>query len=142
MSADQLCSQIKNGKMYYEVIPDDVPIKLYFDIDLKLDENDMEYFDIELAPYIEEEGMNYIKKGLKELYPDFEPNIAHNTSHSGDFTDVKGKRQAKYSVHYFVSNIKTRKTDNKNFVYFLNKIVNDVPTYENRFWDVVTVTKK
>jgi hypothetical protein len=95
---------IKN-KNCFEYIPDDVPVKLYFDIDIKGDVN--EYNDeLDHTENIINESNNVIIELIQMLYkmPD-EPILSVSTSCSESFIDCATKSLMwKISVHIVVQN--------------------------------------
>ncbi|MDX2191009.1 MAG: PriCT-2 domain-containing protein [Bacteroidota bacterium] len=112
----ELVKRLKNKETTYEVILDDIPCKLYFDIDYELPK---EEFNDEVALMVEKKSKEYVLKALDELIPDVKPNIAMATSHTKNLDE----KSAKYSVRYFISNIKTTKSSNSNLVHKLNEFV-------------------
>ena len=142
MSATEFASSIKAKEQLYEVIVDDGFCKLYFDVDYKMFGENMCKYDLDEATFVEERGLFYIQNGLKTVLPELTPNIAIDTSHSPDFTDEDGIRQAKYSVRYFVSNVKTNKDACKEFAGQLNKMIESGFDGNDNIYTVIEDNKK
>ncbi len=113
---------INKSKSVFEVTErEDGLMKLYFDIDVKLNEG--EKYEKEKSKKIEEEGERIIYEALKTVC-EIEPKICVAISHGNNYKDSKTKNMiSKYSVRYFVSNIKDKKNNIKNFVKDLNAYI-------------------
>ena len=126
-NANDFVERLKQKETTFEVVLNDIPCKLYFDIDYKFPKE--EYND-ELAVILEEKGKELIIQGLRELLPDITPNICIATSHTRNLDGLqlglKNENKAKYSVRYFISNIKTTKSSNSHFVDEMNKLVSSI----------------
>ena len=114
-NGNELIERIKNKTPTFEVITNDIKPKLYFDIDHKIEK---EEYDESVANIIEEKGLKYLEESLYGA-TNVKPNISIATSHSKTYTETHGK----YSIRYFVSNIKSNKKSIQQFVQKLNKII-------------------
>lgn len=107
--------RIKNKEPSFEVTPNDIPIKYYFDVDIK----DI-IFNSTTANAIEEKCKEYIHQALLE-YSGLNPNIATATSHCNN----------KYSFRFYVSNILDKKSNMKQFVKLLNQYIKMKKDFNN-----------
>lgn len=108
MTETEFARAIAKKQSVYEVIPSNMNVKYYFDVDLKVASTGID-FDNGLAETIEKKCYGYICDALNAS-TGIEPNIAITTSHSSE----------KYSFHYYVSNIVGTKENIKDFVCDLN----------------------
>ena len=119
-SADEFIDIIKNQKTIFEVTSNTFT-KLYFDIDCQVP---MDEYTEQTAIMIENKGKEYL---FNALHKDtgIEPNIAMATSHAKEYEKSKedGSWISKYSVRYFVSNMKATKSSLLNFVKYINKVI-------------------
>jgi len=115
---NEIINRLNNKLPTYEVVTNDIKPKLYFDIDIKVNSDD--YAD-EIAEIIEQKGLKYLTDNLKDIA---KPNIAIAVSHSKFYDTTKGL--GKYSVRYFVSNIKANKKTITSFVKEINNIINNM----------------
>jgi len=115
--------RICKTKNCFEMIPDDRPIKLYFDTDINDDsyelvENETILVDIcnkGIIPIIKETLTNFL--ALHNIEPDF--HIA--TSNGLKTTDKKGKSCWKISIHTVINNVITTKNQQLILVKRLNE---------------------
>lgn len=107
--------RIKNKEPSFEVTPNDIPIKYYFDVDIK----DIT-FNSTTANAIEEKCKEYIHQALLE-YSKLNPNISTATSHCNN----------KYSFRFYVSNILDKKSNMKQFVKILNQYIKMKKDFNN-----------
>ena len=116
---EKTCKQLKTC---YEVIPDDVPVCLYADIDSKHDYGTFEYFYSHTLDFIE-----FAKNALIVNWPEYTLRFAVAVASSPDFVDEKGKRKMCHSIHIHVPNIKMLKSDQKIFWSMMNNFMNTDP---------------
>ena len=114
-SPDDFVKRISDKKQLYEVVPNNKQCKMYFDCEAYLPVED---YNTGLAEIFEARTLEYLTLGIKSIC-DIEPNIAKATSHSSNI----GDNEAKLSVRYFVSNIKTNTFSNKKFVENINILI-------------------
>lgn len=111
ISFDEFITRVEEGvHPTYEVIND--IIRYNFDFDNYCNKED---FDLETANYIEEECEKHIYEFLLE-YTGQKPIIAKATSHTNNYDGTRGK----YSVRYYVSNMKDHRTNIEKFVKYIN----------------------
>lgn len=108
-TCDELCSRIANKETTFEVLKSSMR-RLYFDIDCYTDK--IKKQDAEI---IEKWGAEYIKRELCKLYDESEFSIVIGTSH-GKTNEGKNK----YSVRYWIPEIKGNKDTILKLVNFLN----------------------
>jgi len=135
-SYERLCKKIQTC---YEVIPDDIPVCLYADIDSKHIYGEMEYREINTQIFID-----YAKRALTKVCYDEVPRFAIATASSPDYMDG-GERKMCYSIHIHIPNIKMIKNEQKLFWKEMNDFMNtnsefkDWSTYlgtqPNKFFD-------
>ena len=144
VAADQYEELCKQSGSNYEVLSDDKPIKMYFDIDIKQAlEHCAEYIDeIEAmvpgqARIISEMATDILRIAFKELAPDTEPMFSVKSANSPKFICSKDKKE-KYTVslHIIVNNIIAMKSDQKRLIDKLNKFAyqqrpSDIKEYTN-----------
>ena len=116
---EKICKQLKTC---YEIIPDDVPVCLYADIDSKHDYGTFEYFYSNTLDFIE-----LAKKALIKTLPNYTLRFAVAVASSADFIDEDGKRKMCHSIHIHVPTIKMLKSDQKIFWSMLNDLMNTEP---------------
>jgi hypothetical protein len=121
-SADKYEKNCKQLKNCYEVIPDDVPVCLYFDIDSKHDYGTFEYFYSNTLDFIE-----LAKNALIVNCHGYTLRFAVAVASSPDFVDETGKRKMCHSIHIHVPNIKMLKSDQKIFCDKMNDFMNTDP---------------
>ena len=110
ITEEELITRLNNKYPTFEVTGlDDSITKMYFDIDYKLQNQP---YDEDINQYLKSTGETYINKCINELF-NIEPNIAIATSSCDN----------KYSWRYFVSNIKMKKNEMKQFIIKLNKFI-------------------
>ena len=144
VAADQYEQLCKETGSNYEVLSDDKPIKMYFDIDIKQAlENCTEYIDaIEAmvpgqARIILGIATDILCRVFKELAPDTEPMFSVKSANSPKFICSKDKKE-KYTVslHIIVNNIVAMKSDQKRLIAGFNKLAmhqypSDIKEYTN-----------
>ena len=123
----------KTNKNTYELIPDDKPEKLYFDIDIKgpADEYDGQISDVpEIIEYATE-GISQFSKEVMGV----EPVITIKSANSEHYTCWKDKSE-KYivSLHLVVNNITALKADQKYIVQRMNSFMNIRYSLTKRLW--------
>ena len=107
ITSSELVERIKNKIPSYEVICDDLTPKLYFDFDLEVPKE--EYY-LDTCKEFEKLLIKEIKYKLKTIFEDVEPNICIATAHTENYSN----ETSKYSIRYFISNIKaTRETQHE-----------------------------
>ena len=117
--------RIKNNLPSFEVTPNDIPIKYYFDVDVK----NISFNNI-TATAIEGICKQHIHQALLE-YSGIEPNIAIATSHCNN----------KYSFRYYVSNMLDKKSNMIQFVKLLNQyIIMKKDLYIDNIYDYIEET--
>jgi hypothetical protein len=122
-SYERLC---KKTQTCYEVIPDDVPVCLYADIDSKHTYGEIDYLEINTQIFID-----YAKKALTKVWSDEVPRFAVATASSPDYMD-KDKRRMCYSIHIHIPNIKMMKNEQKLFWTKMNDFMNT--NFEFKDW--------
>lgn len=112
----------------YEKIKDDIPVKLYFDIDYYNPEH--EYCE-GLSTDLIRISKNIISKFSIELLQ-IEPEFAVCTSNSGSFVDWKsGKEKWKISIHIVVNNVIAFKSVQNNLIKQFNKFAKETTDYQD-----------
>jgi len=119
-SADDFIEIITNQKTIYEVTSNTMT-KLYFDIDCEIP---IDEYDEETITRVENKSKEYLFSAL-HAHTGVEPNISMATSHGKEYKKSKedGSWISKYSIRYFVSNMKATKASLLNFVKYTNKVV-------------------
>ncbi len=135
-SYERLCKKIQTC---YEVIPDDIPVCLYADIDSKHTYGEMDYLEINTQIFID-----YAKRAITKVCYDEVPRFAIATASSPDYMD-KDKRKMCYSIHIHIPNIKMMKHEQKLFWTEMNDYMNTnsefkdwseyLGTRDNNFFD-------
>ena len=103
----------------FEYIPDDRPVKLYFDADHFFSEN-FESYSEEVANNILKKHIMYIEDLIFYLFLPILPIFSVAESHSKSRMK-NGKKVWGYSFHIIVTNIVAYKKDQKTLVEKLNK---------------------
>lgn len=116
VSPTELVKRIERGAPSYEVIVSNSVPKLYLDFDLPV-EKDM--FDHGVALSVETILTNAINKQLNLVYPDLEPNLCIATCHTENYSET----QSKYSIRYFISNIKANQEAQLQFAKCINDYI-------------------
>jgi len=120
---NKFCELLSTVDDCYEYIPDDRPIKLYFDIDVK---GDADKYDNELnmTKRIIEIAKTGVNEFAKTIFPDIVPEYCVCTSNSTRFKDWKTKKELwKVSVHVVVNNIIALKSVQNNLVKAMNEFL-------------------
>ena len=121
----------------YEFIPDNVPVKLFADIDI-YDKN-IEYEDVIVGvDEIIKIAKTNIERMIKYLFEEdkrFEPVFTVCNSNSPSFTcHLKKTQKWKVSLHIIAENILATKKQQEIFFKFLNKSIDDeMPTWRDYF---------
>ena len=113
---EKLCKKFQSC---YEVIPDDVPVCLYADIDCKHPYGTVEFLEIHTQIFID-----YAKRALNKVLLECVPRFAVATASSPDFLDDKGKRLMCHSIHLHIPNVKMVKCEQKVFWKKMNELMN------------------
>jgi len=113
---EKLCKKFQSC---YEVIPDDVPVCLYADIDCKHPYGTVEFLEIHTQIFID-----YAKRALNKVLLECVPRFAVATASSPDFLDDKGKRLMCHSIHLHIPNVKMVKCEQKMFWKKMNELMN------------------
>jgi len=133
---EQVC---KRGDCY-EVIPDDRPIKLYFDTDIKYEGDYLDCYTEGAVPFIKEGIKRVINETFKNENLPVEPILHFATSNSPSFIDFKKKTTlAKISIHTVVENIIASKKQQDLLVKYLNK---NLKLYFTDFEDYIGIGNK
>ena len=118
INADKYIEQL-NKKNCYEVVPDDQPVKLYLDVDVKGDSEDGETL-VEEAPRLMEGLLDCLKGYFGDKYD--RDQIAITTCHSPSFIPFgKTTPIAKVSFGFVMNNILALKRHQKLIIAELNK---------------------
>jgi hypothetical protein len=134
---EKLCKKLK---CCYEVIPDDVPVCLYADIDCKHEYGKQEFLQVHTEIFID-----YAKRAITKKLDGYEPRFAVAVASSPDYFD-KGKRHMCHSIHIHIPNLKMLKREQNLFWKQVNDFMNDdydfndwnqyIETDSNKFFDV------
>lgn len=116
----------------YELIPDDVPVKMYFDIDYKkpIDNKDEEEYHPEIDDHLIERATSLITDILLNMdngKENLQPQFCIKTSHSPKFQKYGDKKQSNYwavSIHIIVVNYILEKKYQKRFISKFNEAMN------------------
>lgn len=119
-SADDFIEIITNQKTIFEVTSNTFT-KLYFDIDCEVPIGE---YDEDIITTVENKAKEYLFCALHS-HTGVEPNISMATSHSKEYKKSKedGSWTSKYSIRYFVSNMKATKSSLLNFVKYTNNVI-------------------
>ena len=114
----QLCEKTGSN---YEVLPDDRPIKLYFDIDIK---GDAEYAgEIEMEPKILSIALTTLTEFCEQVVG-VEPDFTVKTANSENFKDWKsGKEKYALSIHIIINNVILIKSEQKRLIQKFNQAI-------------------
>ena len=112
---DGLKKRIEKKLPTFEVIPNDSTPKLYFDVDYTMPKED---YCVDTAERVENISRKYLMEALEKLLG-VHPNISTGISHSPDIGEGLGK----YSVRFWVNNIRAKKSDIHDFVSDINKVI-------------------
>jgi hypothetical protein len=133
---ERLCKKLRSC---YEVIPDEVPVCLYADIDCKHAYGEYEFLQIHTNMFID-----YAKRAITKFCPDDVPRFAVATASSPDYMD-DGIRKMCHSVHIHIPNIKMMKNEQNLFWKKMNDLMNThiefkdwseyIGTKDNKFFD-------
>ena len=118
----------------FEYIPDDRPVKLYFDADHIFSENFEKYSDV-VAMKILRIHLHHLSSAIFQLYLPDEPIFSVAESHSKRRLK-NGKEVWGYSFHIVVTNIIAYKKDQRSIVDKLNKLVRELQSnarYHHQF---------
>jgi len=108
----------KKRQTCYEVIPDDVPVCLYADIDCKHQfHGELEFDEFHTRNFID-----YAKRALTKKLVDYAPRFAVADASSPDYID-KGERLWCHSLHIHIPNVKMMKSEQKRFWTEMNKFM-------------------
>ena len=133
---EKLCSLKKN---VFESIPDDKPVKLYFDADYVFYEGGNEDFKIGVANEILKLNKNYLSQAIVKTLG-IEPEYAVAESHSNGRIK-QGKNVWGYSFHIVIPNIVALKKDMKVFTEVLNKEIMENQKYAtDPYSDYIEIT--
>jgi phage/plasmid-associated DNA primase len=134
---EKLCKKLK---CCYEVIPDEVPVCLYADIDCKHEYGKQEFLQVHTEIFID-----YAKRAITKKLDGYEPRFAVAVASSPDYFD-KGKRRMCHSIHIHIPNLKMLKREQNLFWKQVNDFMNDdydfndwnqyIETDSNKFFDV------
>ena len=113
---EKLCKKFQSC---YEVIPDDVPVCLYADIDCKHPYGTVEFLEIHTQIFID-----YAKRALNKVLFECVPRFAVATASSPDFLNETGKRLMCHSIHLHIPNVKMVKREQKVFWKKMNELMN------------------
>lgn len=128
VAADQYEQLCKDTGSNYEVLSDDKPIKLYFDIDIKepLDGTDTEYSKSMTSSnqtrVISKMATDIITRYCHEqLMTPHDPEFSIKSANSSKFVDWRsGKEKFAMSLHIIVNNIVAMKSDQNNLIKKMN----------------------
>ena len=120
---ERLCKKLQ---CCYEVIPDDVPVCLYADIDCKHDYGKIEFVQENTDTFID-----YAKRALIKHLVGYDPRFAVAVASSPDYFD-NGKRKMCHSIHIHIPNLKMLKREQKLFWTKMNEHMN--ADYDFRDW--------
>ena len=126
ISIADFITRVEHGVPTYEVIND--IIRYNFDFDNYCNKTD---FDMETATYIETECQKFIHQSLSE-YTKQTPIIVKATSHTNNYDETR----AKYSVRYYVTNMKDDRKKVEEFVKYLNKTLYEMKV---ELFDVIQI---
>lgn len=116
INATELVNRIKGNVPSYEVITTDTTPKIYFDFDKEC-EKDM--FDEPISFEIERILTTSIKKQFHLIFPNIELNLCIATCHTQNYTETTSK----YSIRYFISNMKASQTTQLQFAETINNYI-------------------
>jgi hypothetical protein len=108
----------KTLKCCYEVIPDDVPVCLYADIDCKHAYGEFEFLQLNTNMFI-----GYAKQAITKVCFEYNPRFAVATASSPDYMD-DGIRKMCHSIHIHIPNIKMMKNEQHIFWKKMNDLMN------------------
>jgi len=115
----QLC---KLSCSNYEVLPDDRPIKLYFDIDIKGDADEYEGH-IDMQPHILRIALTTLTDFCEQVVG-VEPDFTVKTANSENFKDWKsGADKYALSIHIIINNVILIKAEQKRLIQNFNQFV-------------------
>lgn len=118
ITSAELLERIINNIPTYEVISDDITPKLYLDFDLEVPKDEFhEAISLEMERIL----TTSIKKHLKFIFEKLEPNLCIATCHTENYTN----ETSKYSIRYFISNIKATRETQEEFCKDINKYILD-----------------
>lgn len=117
-SADAYEKICKQKQTCYEVIPDDIPVCLYADIDCKHLYGEYEYLESHTKIFI-----SYAKRAISKMLFDIVPRFAIAISSNPDYID-NGVRKLCHSIHINIPNVKMMKTSQKQFWINMNIFMN------------------
>ena len=110
----------KTTQSCFEVIPYDVPVCLYGDIDCKHQYGEYDYDEKHTHIFID-----YAERALRENLKNIEPKFAISISSSPDFIDYKkNKRTMCHSIHIHITNVKMLKSHQQIFWKKINTFMN------------------
>jgi hypothetical protein len=124
-------NRIQKNTPTYEVITEDIPVKLYFDFDCVVPKED---YSEGAANQIEKILTTNIEKNIKALYPEITPNMAIMTCHTENYETEKSK----YSIRYFISNFKAIQSTQYQLANCLNQLIFD----QTDITDYIEIDKK
>jgi len=129
ISLAEFVSRIEKKIPTYEVIGE--TIRYNFDVDAYCDKKD---YDIDTADWLETKCIEYITDALTKQ-TNKTPNIAVATSHTDNYDDTR----AKYSLRFYVTNMRDNRESMKSFVEKLNNDVNKMTV--DKIGDVIEIDK-
>ena len=94
---ERICKTLKSC---YEVIPDDVPVCLYADIDCKHAYGEFEFLQLNTNMFID-----YAKQAITKVCFEYNPRFAVATASSPDYMDGIERKMC-HSIHIHIPNIK------------------------------------
>ncbi len=109
----------KKTQTCYEVIPDDVPVCLYADIDCKHPfHGELKFDEFHTRNFID-----YAKRALTKKLVEYAPRFAVADASSPDYVDA-GERLMCHSLHIHIPNLKMMKCEQKRFWTEMNEFMN------------------
>jgi len=118
ISVDEYEKICKYKKSCFEVIPDDIPVCLYADIDCKHLYGEYEYLESHTNIFI-----SYAKRAITKMLFDITPRFAIATSSNPDYMD-NNVRKLCHSIHIHIPNVKMMKSSQKQFWINMNMFMN------------------
>ena len=135
---EQLC---KTRKDVFESIPDDKPIKMYFDADYVFYNGENEDFKTAVADEILKINKDYLTRAIVKTHG-IKPKYAVAESHSNGRMK-NGKNVWGYSFHIVIPNIVAFKKDMKVFTEILNsEILKDQKSADDPYSDYIEITEE
>ena len=119
----------RNGKNIFESIPDDKPVKMYFDADYVFYNGDFEDYNVNVANEVLKLNKLYLSKSLLArtgVEPQFSVAESHSRRRVKNDKEVWG-----YSFHITIPNIVCFKKDQKKFTDELNNAIIEDQKYDS-----------